>query len=232
MSNKSTANVQKEGGRVNQKARTRAALVDAARALFADGRMVTIAEVADRARVSRASAYRYFPSQEALLVELASEPVWAPIEKLQAQMRSDDVEKRLLSLIDAVGRVLATEEAHMRMALRVYHDTWLRGHRNGADAIPALRQGRRMRWLDKVLEPLPAIPDDKRQQLRAALALAVGADSFTILKDVCQLSNDEAFSVLRWAAIALLRAALEQTNHPSTAFDGRRAKRYRDAKPR
>ena len=55
--------------RERQRGRTRRALIDAADALFAEGRVPTVAEVAERADVGRATAYRYFPTQEALLVE-------------------------------------------------------------------------------------------------------------------------------------------------------------------
>ena len=50
--------------RANQKERTRAALVDAAKALVRAGAPPTVAEAAERARVSRATAYRYFPTQD------------------------------------------------------------------------------------------------------------------------------------------------------------------------
>jgi hypothetical protein len=67
-----------------------------------------------------------------------------------------------------------------------------------------------MRWLDTVLEPLDGLPEEHRQRLRAALALTVGGDSFVVMKDVCRLEDDEALAVLRWTAIALLRAALAE----------------------
>ena len=62
-------------GRVNQKARTRAAIVDAAQALRSASGRPTVAEAADAAKVSRATAYRYFPTQEALQVELEASSV-------------------------------------------------------------------------------------------------------------------------------------------------------------
>jgi AcrR family transcriptional regulator len=48
-------------GRVNQKRRTRAAIVAAAIELVEQGQSPTVAEVADAALVSRATAYRFFP---------------------------------------------------------------------------------------------------------------------------------------------------------------------------
>lgn len=50
-----------------QKARTRDALVAVTRQLMRAGVTPTVEQAADVARVSRATAYRYFPSQRALL---------------------------------------------------------------------------------------------------------------------------------------------------------------------
>ena len=54
-------------GRTNQKRRTRDELVAAARSIVDEGRTPTVEEVAEAAAISRTTAYRYFPSQRALL---------------------------------------------------------------------------------------------------------------------------------------------------------------------
>ena len=56
-------------GRSRQKLRTRRALIEAAGALIREGRTVTIAEAAEAAEVSLATAYRYFSSPQELLQE-------------------------------------------------------------------------------------------------------------------------------------------------------------------
>ena len=56
-------------GRVNQKRRTRRALLEAAMSLYEQGVDPTFGQVAERAMVSRATAYRYFSSVEALISE-------------------------------------------------------------------------------------------------------------------------------------------------------------------
>ena len=57
-----------ESGRTAQKARTRNALLDAARDLLAlNGEVPTVEDAAAAASISRTTAYRYFPSQAALL---------------------------------------------------------------------------------------------------------------------------------------------------------------------
>ena len=62
-------------GRVNQKARTRAAIVAAARDLARGGAEITMPAVAQAALVSEATAYRYFPDLVSLLLE-ADESIW------------------------------------------------------------------------------------------------------------------------------------------------------------
>jgi len=104
------------------------------------------------------------------------------------------------------------QEEHFRRALWVYLDTWLRNKRAGDDA-PAVREGRRMRWLDTALGPLDDLPEDRRRRLHAALALTLGGDSVVVMKDVCGLDDDQALEVLRWTAEAILRTALAETGH-------------------
>ena len=200
-----------EDPRANQKARTREAIVEAARQLHRQGITPTVAQAAEQARVSRATAYRYFPTQEDLNIEVTDvTPKLVEVEKLVGSLTTEDVERRLLLLLDTFGQIVLAEEGQFRTALRVYHDTWIRSHRNGGNNAPTVREGRRMRWLDKVLEPLHDLPEEQKQRLRAALALTMGPDSMAIMKDVCRLEDHEALAVLRWAATVLLRAGLEE----------------------
>jgi AcrR family transcriptional regulator len=196
--------------RANQKARTRAAIVAAAHEhRAAQGVTPTVAEAAAEAGVARATAYRYFPTQEALEVEVADvTPDVAATEAALEELTTDDVEERVLALLDSLNPIALQQEEHFRRALWVYLDTWLRSKRAGDDT-PAVREGRRMRWLDTALGPLDHLPDDRRRRLRAALALTLGGDSMVVMKDVCGLEDEEALDVLRWTASAILRAALD-----------------------
>jgi AcrR family transcriptional regulator len=95
--------ISQEGGRINQKRRTRAAIVAAAAELVRQGKSPTVAEVADAALVSRATAYRYFPSQEYLLAEAALQSIHGDIDETLSPIESvDDPTLRL----DAVVRAL------------------------------------------------------------------------------------------------------------------------------
>lgn len=198
--------------RANQKQRTRAAIVEAASRLLREGGAPpSVAQAAEAARVSRATAYRYFPTPDSLLLEVAAvTPAVAPVEQVLASLDTGDVAQRLARLQDAFHRVALAEEVQMRTALRAYLDAWLAGQRAGGTAAP-VREGRRMRWLDTVLEPVRGqLPAKSLRRLKAALALTLGMDAIVVLKDVCRLRDAEALDVLTWAARALLQAGLDE----------------------
>ena len=97
-------------GRPNQRRRTRKDLLQAASRLMQQGKQPTLDEVAEEALVSRATAYRYFPSMDALLLE-ASLDVAAPrAEDVFAGHLSDDPSSRL-ERVDANTRRLVGEDA-------------------------------------------------------------------------------------------------------------------------
>src|SRR5581483_8043837 len=74
--------------RVDQKLRTRAALLRAASELVAQGKSPSVAEVAESAQVSTATAYRYFPTQQALLVELPLDEAAPTVASRSCRTRS------------------------------------------------------------------------------------------------------------------------------------------------
>jgi AcrR family transcriptional regulator len=199
-----------ESGRVNQKRRTRKAIVDAARVLMDRGETPTVAQAAEEALVSRTTAYRYFPTQESLLLELSVTVSVDEIETLLAQPHDGiAAEARLLQLVDAFNQFVVENEGLMRTAQRHYMDTWLAAERNGDGHDQQLRAGRRRQWMASVLEPLHGtIPDEEMQRLQTALCLVMGGEAVTTLRDVCQLGGDEAVEILHWAAEAMLAAAL------------------------
>jgi AcrR family transcriptional regulator len=214
--------------RANQKARTRAAIIAAAEELQRQGIPPTIEQAAEQARVSRATAYRYFPTKEALLVELSDVRAKAGVDAVVANLPPGDVEQRLLALLDTFDGEILAEEEHYRIAERVYLDTWLRSHRNG-DAAPVVREGRRMRWLETVLAPLDDLPPERKRLLQSALALTLGHEAIITMKDVCRLDSDETLAVLRWAASALLHAAVAETA-AATVSSGQRAEHSIDGR--
>jgi AcrR family transcriptional regulator len=193
-------------GRVNQKRRTRTAIVAAAKDLIENGVTPTVAQAAEAALVSRTTAYRYFPTQESLLVEVAMNDDVDDIERLvAASVGSDAAQERALGVLDLFNRHVFAAESQYRTALRLYLDLWLAAAAAGDDA-PVVREGRRRRWFEQSLAPLRSTVDDREwDRLVAALCVLGGAEAAVVLRDVCQLEPEKALAITGWAAETLLR---------------------------
>src|SRR2546430_15278582 len=86
--------VNEETGRVNQKLRTRMAIVEASREVIRSGGPVTMPAVARAALVSEPTAYRYFPDLTSLL-NAALVGMWpSPAEALEPIAASEDPVER------------------------------------------------------------------------------------------------------------------------------------------
>lgn len=194
--------------RANQKQRTRTAILDAALASLSEGTVPTVATTADRARVSRATAYRYFPTQAHLVEALArADPLIVAVDEVVEHLDSQDVGERFAQLQAAYNGIAIREEAHMRATLRTLLDAWLAAHRDGAERAAGVRAASRQRWVDAVLAPLGELDEPRRRRLSAALTLTLGIESIITLKDVCRLDDEDVLDVLAWAAGAMLREA-------------------------
>jgi AcrR family transcriptional regulator len=195
--------VPSETGRVNQKRRTRVAIVDAAKGLLDQGITPTVAQAAEVALVSRTTAYRYFPTQESLLVEVTVHLDVDEIEQVvTTPVARGEARERTLTVIEMLNRHVFDAEASYRTAMRLYLDLWLAAAAEGEDA-PVVREGRRRRWLEESLAPLRGEVDDERwEHLIAALA---GSEAMVVLRDVCRMDTDDALAVTGWAADVLLR---------------------------
>ena len=159
--------------------------------------------------MSRATAYRYFPTQESLLLDVINvEALLKPVEDLVASFPTDDAAERLADLVGAFTQAMLSDEALIRTGERVYMDTWLANQPDGNHT--PVRAGRRMRYIDEALRPLgEQLGESGRKRLRCALALTIGTEALIAMKDSAGLDDDEEIvATLEWAAGALLRAAL------------------------
>src|SRR5919202_6432398 len=206
-------------GRVNQKRRTRAAIVAAAMKLVEQGQSPTVAEVADAALVSRATAYRYFPTQEYLLFEAALESTRSDVDReLEEDMLPEDPEARLEMLIDTLQKRIVDKEAAFRTMLRLSleQSSQQDAQYGGEPASSRLRGGGRVRWIEKALLPVRGrFEESDFRRLVAALSLCMGIEALVVLRDVCALGSSEAEEVLRWAARTLLCCSLAEVRAPA-----------------
>lgn len=198
--------------RANQKSRTRQAIIDAAAALVEEGVLPSVVEAAERAKVSRATAYRYFPTQQDLhQVLVALNPTMEEVNAALAATDSDDPAVRLTTLLDAYNPRTLAAEPWARATLRTVLDAWLKAN-EGDGGNSYYRVPLRLQWVEDVLAPVTDLDEDSRRRLVAALTLVIGLEPIMVLKDVVGLDDEETLDVLSWAAGALLRAGLEKAD--------------------
>ena len=186
------------------RARTARLMLDTAIAMMQAGTVPSVTMVAEAAGVSRATAYRYFPSQAALVgavVDAALGPI------LEWSSGSRDGAERVTDLLSTSLPRVNEFEATFRAALRLSLDQWA-SSRSGSDGIePKLTRGHRRDLLIQALAPLEGVvPESDRQRLARALSLMFGIETLIVLKDIWGDDGDEAREVVLWAARALVDA--------------------------
>jgi AcrR family transcriptional regulator len=192
-------------GRPNQRRRTRKDLLDAAARLMKRGRTPTLEEIAAEALVSRATAYRYFPNTEALLVEASFDIAMPTPEDLFRADSPPDVIARTQAVDTALHDVILANEASLRMMLA--HA--VRRGASGGGELP-VRQNRRSALIDAALKPLRRrLKPSAVDRLAKALALVVGTEGMIVAKDVLQLDDAESRRLKQWAIRALIEAAVK-----------------------
>jgi AcrR family transcriptional regulator len=189
--------------RTNQKERTRQALLEAARVIMSDGLELTISGAAAVARVSSATAYRYFSQPQQLALEAVADRASGVIADLPdaPAARLDEVVRRLAELQLA-------DEPLWRAVLAASLQRWSTEQPDGGTA---LRSGARREMTRRALEPLePVLDPAQHRRLTSAVMLVHGMEAMVSARDACGLDPDETVEVMRWAARALLDAALRE----------------------
>jgi len=193
---------------VNQRHRTRKDLLAAAARLLKGGRTPDMDAVAAEAMVSRATAYRYFPSIEGLLVEAPLDGAIPDPRDIFAGDRSADPAHRIDRAEAALHEMVYRNEAQLRLMVAASLEHKARGL---TDGVP-VRQNRRGALIAAALAPARArFTKSSYDKLCAALALVFGPESMIVFSDVLGMDERSARKVKSWAAQALVRAALAES---------------------
>jgi len=188
-------------GRVNQKLRTRMAIVEACREVIRSGGPVTMPAVARAALVSEPTAYRYFPDLISLL-NAALVGMWpSPAEALEPIAASaDPVERVAFAAEFFLRRVLSYQGAVRAMISATITRPELAAHR------PGIRFGLINQALDPIADTL-LLPPERLAQLKHDLAAIISAEALFSLTDLCRLTPDDAVGSLVRTATTIAAAA-------------------------
>jgi AcrR family transcriptional regulator len=183
-------------------------LLDEAVRLVRRGRIPSVAEVAQSAGVSRATAYRYFPSRSKLVSAVIAEAL-GPVRRAVPQQ--GDAKQRLHALLDRTYSRFAEYEPHMRAALQLALEHQSLEAAGLLEEEP-FRRGQRTEILATTLKPLrQRLTPRTYQRLLKALAVVYGIEPMIILKDICGASDRETEAVVRWMMDALVEASLRES---------------------
>lgn len=172
--------------------------------LMQQGQTPSVTDVAEAAGVSRATSYRYFPSQTALVsavVDAALGPV------LEWQPRSSRADDRVADLLRKSLRRIGQFEATFRAALRLSLEQWSKTRSGTLGAEVPFRRGHRMELLRNAVEPLRGTVSDRDlDRLAKGLSLVFGVEAFVVLKDMWAMEQEDVEETINWVAQALIGA--------------------------
>ena len=196
-------------GRSNQKVRTRQDLVSAARDLVLKGQLPTVIEVAEAAKVSPATAYRYFPDQLRLLGEALKET--GPFLRSRVPAEIDvklSPQDRISMAADGFYSQAIEREKLIRAVMALSLLKSIDGTVTRKEAV-SVRPGLRRIWIDKALAPEQAsMPPAEIRRLKLALSVLISSEALVSLKDISGISSQEAYEICEWACRTLVGAVV------------------------
>jgi len=187
------------------RARTYRLLLAEAMKLVKGGRVPSVAEVAVKSGVSRATAYRYFESRSKLISAVIGEGL-APVRTTQTAEVAGP--QRLRELFEKTFPLFKENERHMRAALilALEHEGL---ERAGLLEEEVFRRGHRREILRRTAAPLAAdLGAAGYDRLLKALSLIYGIEIYVVLKDIWGASDREVEGLARWMLDAIVTAAL------------------------
>lgn len=190
------------------KAATFQLLLDTAMGLIREvGHVPAMADVARHCGVSRATAYRYFPSRSALIAAVMDASL-GPVRRFSSS--SNDGPDRVRDVFVKTFPRFKEFEAQMRAAVQLSLEQWAQ-ERAGALQEEPYRRGHRVGILAKAMAPLAEqLPAEAYRRLHQALTVVYGIETHIILKDIWGLSDRAVEKVALWMADALVHTAIEQ----------------------
>lgn len=191
------------------KAATFKLLLDTAMELIrTDGHIPSVAVVAVRSRVSRATAYRYFPSRSALITAVIDSSL-GPVRTFSST--NPDGRERLRELFAQTFPRFKEFEPQLRAAAQLSLEQWAL-ERAGLLEEEPYRRGHRVRILEHAMAPLvPLLSPATRDRLHRALSVVYGIEPYVVLKDIWGVSDREVERIAMWMAEALVDAALRES---------------------
>jgi AcrR family transcriptional regulator len=199
--------------RANQRRRTKAAIMEGARTLLREGKVPSVADAAEAAGVSRATAYRYFPTQGALVQEAVDAVLVGELSAWEERLGdAGELTERVQHYVSLIFGLMRENEALMRGYLLLALEQWAKVQAGEELGEEPIKRGGRLEAIGATLEPFTdQLTDEAIRRLSAALSLLVGIEAHIIFRDIWGLDDDEARGISLWMARVLAEATAEES---------------------
>jgi AcrR family transcriptional regulator len=193
-----------ERGRVNQKRRTRTAIIAACQELITAGAEINMPAVARAALVSEPTAYRYFPDLASLLEEALAGIEPDPAAALAAGADPADPVERVAYAAELLAKLVIERQGAIRALISVSI---------ARSTARQVRPGYRFALIDQSLAPLSGpngIDAATLEQLRRDLAVVISAEAVLTLTDLYGLDSEAAVASIVHTARLIAEATLSR----------------------
>ena len=191
-------------GRTRQKARTRSALVDAARAILAEGEH----PVSNRRQTEPGSRAR-----PPIATSQTGVRCWSRHIPSSMPRRCSGTHRRQIrwSGSSSSPNALPASSSHTNRSCEPSCECRSTPRPPTSDALP-LRQGRAIGWIQDALEPLrERVPEHKLRNLTLAIRATLGIEALVWLTDIAGLSREDATALMRASARTLAESAIAES---------------------
>jgi len=186
-------------GRINQKKKTRIRILNAAKNLMSENKKITLEEVALKAKVGRATIYRYFPSIDLLYTEASLDIHFLTPEELFDEVKNMSLDQRLIYIQNYYNTMAQDHELIFRRYL-------------SATLIESLGSNKKIRGARRIEATSLALESSQKKlskkeidHLKNTATILMGIESVIVAKDVCRLSDKKTNETLNWALEMILK---------------------------
>ena len=186
-------------GRINQKKKTRIRILNAAKNLMSENKKITLEEVALKAKVGRATIYRYFPSIDLLYTEASLDIHFLTPEELFDEVKNMSLDQRLIYIQNYYNTMAQDHELIFRRYL-------------SATLIESLGSNKKIRGARRIEATSLALESSQKKLskkdidlLKNTATILMGIESVIVAKDVCRLSDKKTNETLNWALEMILK---------------------------
>lgn len=181
-------------GRANQKLETRKEIIASAKYFIDKGKEFTLEDVAKKAKISRATIYRYYSNVDILTSEAALD-IPKDSETINKALYHLNIEERILGIQEYYNSFTIDNENAFRKYLSVVIKPNNANNKRGA---------RRKETLQLALKD-SNLKQKEKKKLSNLLTVLMGMEPLIVTKDVCGLNNQQSKELLNWGIEMILK---------------------------